>query len=92
MNVPFTKLFLADVYYCAREQTTCTDRLGLNIDNGRVNPPSQGPARKIGPGVPYDVWCDDGKSPLDKNGVKDGKGCREMRFMKAYDSSCASPN
>jgi len=73
--------------------TTCTDRNGLQIDNGRVNPPTAGPTKAKGENQQYSVWCDDGVLPskLDKGGTKDGKGCREMRYEGFYEESCPHP-
>jgi len=77
--------------YGLPDSTTCRDRRGLSIDNGRVNPPTSGPKRDISASNPYDVWCADTQSPLDENGIKDGKGCREMRYPKFYSTYCPQP-
>jgi len=71
--------------------TNCRDRNGLSIDNGRINPPTDGPAAEKSATNQYDIWCAEANSPLDELGVKDGKGCREMRYPKFYSSVCPHP-
>uniref|UniRef100_A0A7S0XMH8 Uncharacterized protein n=1 Tax=Hemiselmis andersenii TaxID=464988 RepID=A0A7S0XMH8_HEMAN len=90
-NLSASSWMKGSVIYGLPDSTTCNDRRGLALDNGRVNPPTSGPKREASDTSPYDVWCADNQSPLDENGIKDGLGCREMRYPKFYSTSCPQP-
>jgi len=90
-NLPAASWMKGSVIYGLPDSTTCNDRQGLSIDNGRINPPISGPSQEKSATNPYDVWCADGQSLLDENGVKDGKGCREMKYPKFYSTYCPQP-